>query len=137
MPRKKFFFLSSLLFLLFLLSGCEAGNLSISLKSLDENLGRTFSNFESNNSSSSVLDFLNKKSESASSTIPTALTVEQKKQIDEWLDKKGLNRYGDAKNANYTGGTPLFDEKTGKAIERYDYILNKFPDILELIKKGR
>jgi len=65
------------------------------------------------------------------------LTAAQKQSIDNWLAKKGLNRYGDSPNAVYAGGTPLFNEATGKAIERYDYILNKFPDILDLIKEGK
>jgi hypothetical protein len=135
MLRKKPFFVLCLFSLSFLLSGCEAGNLSASLRSLDENLGRTFGNFEGSKSSSSALDFLNKKSESASSTSSAVLTAEQKKKIDEWLEKKGLNKYGDSNKAFYTNGTPLFDEK-GRPIERYEYILNKFPNILELIKKG-
>lgn len=65
------------------------------------------------------------------------LSAADKQAIDDWLTKKGLNRYGDAGNAVYTGGTPLFNEATGKSIERYDYILNKFPDILNLIKEGK
>jgi hypothetical protein len=135
--KKAIFLLFSLLSLIFL-SGCQV-NFNESLKLLDENLGRTFGDLGGNNEGSksgSALDFLNKKSESAATTTVAGLTAEQKKKIDEWLEKKGLNRYGDARNAVYTGGTPLFDEKTGQAIERYDYILNKFPNILELIKKG-
>jgi hypothetical protein len=136
MFNKKAIFIFSLAASLFLLSGCQSQVMIDSLKSLNENLGRTFGNFEGSKGSSTALDFLNKKNAStATTTVAADLTSEQKKKIDEWLEKRGLNRYGDAKNAVYTGGTPLFDEKTGKPIERYDYILNKFPGILELIKK--
>jgi hypothetical protein len=121
-------------FLLLALSGCQTISLSGALKSLDDNIGRAFNNFEGSQQSS-VLDFFSKK-ETATTTAAASLTAAQKKSIDEWLAKKGLNKYGDAANAMYTGGTPLFNEKTGKAVERYDYILNKFPDILEQIKKG-
>jgi len=118
----------------FILSGCQAMSMNGGLKILDDGLGKTFDNFQ-NGQQNSVLDLFNNKNEKASTTAET-LTAEQKNKIDNWLEKKGLNKYGDAKNAVYTGGTPLFDEKTGKAFERYDYILNKFPDILEQIKKG-
>jgi len=29
----------------------------------------------------------------------------------------------------YMGGSPLFDETTGEMIDRYEYLLKKFPDI--------
>jgi hypothetical protein len=135
--KKAIFFLFSLMSLVFL-SGCQV-NFNEGLKMLDDNLGQTFGTLGGDNEGSksgSALDFLNKKSESTATATVVGLTMEQKKKIDEWLEKRGLNRYGDAKNAVYTGGTPLFDEKNGQAIERYDYILNKFPNILELIKKG-
>lgn len=125
---------SLFIFMLFALSGCQSASLDGALRSLDDNIGRAFNNFEGSRQSS-VLDFFSKK-EVATTTAAVSLTASQKKGIDEWLAKKGLNKYGDASNAIYTGGTPLFNEKTGKAVERYEYILNKFPDILEQIKKG-
>jgi len=127
MINKKIFLI---IILPFVLAGCQAVSLNSGLKFLDENLGRVFNNFQGGNNS--VLDVFNKKT--ATTTAAESLTSEQKKKIDAWLEEKGLNRYGDAKNAVYTGGTPLFDEKTGQPIERYAYILNKFPDILKEIK---
>jgi len=61
------------------------------------------------------------------------LTKEEKEKIDQWLERNNLNRYGDAKDTMYAGGTPLFDEATGVAMDRYDYILNNHPDILSKI----
>ena len=122
--------------LLFVLTGCQPIGVNIALKALDDNLGRAFNNFQGSQQSS-VLNLFANKAGVATTTAADSLTAAQKKSIDDYLAKKGLNKYGDASNAIYTGGTPLFDEKTGKAIERYDYILNKFPDILEQIKKGK
>jgi hypothetical protein len=48
--------------------------------------------------------------------------------IDAWLKSHGLNNYGDPEGVMYTGGTPLFDERTGESISRLNYILEKFPE---------
>lgn len=48
--------------------------------------------------------------------------------IDAWLKSHGLNNYGDPGGVMYTGGTPLFDERTGESISRLNYILEKFPE---------
>jgi hypothetical protein len=29
----------------------------------------------------------------------------------------------------YAGGTPLFDERTGRSRDRYDYILERHPEL--------
>ena len=125
-----------LLFLILSLSGCSLKEI---LTRWDEKIGETFNDFQEEEKNS-LIELIEKKSkgEKSTSTAATAddLTLKQKKQIDDWLEKKGLNRYGDAKNAIYAGGTPLFDEATGKAIDRYDYLLNKFPNLLELIENN-
>jgi len=113
------------LFPLLLLSGCEK------LLWLDEQVGKMF--FDA--SSSSFLSVEEKKDqEEPEETDLGNLSKEIKQNIDEWLKSEGLNRYGDPDGTYYTGGTPLFDEATGKAIERYEYILGKIPGILEKIK---
>ena len=53
---------------------------------------------------------------------------EEKQQIERWIEENGLNEYGDSKGTVYAGGTPLFNEKTGKSIDRYEYVLRKHPD---------
>ncbi len=58
-----------------------------------------------------------------------------KDKIDSWLEENDLNRYGDPKGTMYTGGTPLFDMKTGKRIDRYKYILEKYPELLESLQR--
>ena len=48
--------------------------------------------------------------------------------VDRWLKAHDLNRYGDARNMNYIGGTPLFDSSTGMSVDRMMYLKAKFPD---------
>jgi len=56
------------------------------------------------------------------------ISFEEKQLIEAWILENNLNQYGDPKNTAYMGGTPLFDEKTGKSIDKYEYILRKHPD---------
>lgn len=62
------------------------------------------------------------------------LTDLVKQQIDAWLVAKGLNEYGDKVGTMYTGGTPLFDEKTGLTKDKYLYILENNPEIIKEFK---
>lgn len=48
--------------------------------------------------------------------------------IDKWIAKNNLNEYGDPSDTFYIGGTPLFDEATGRTKDRYEYIIAKHPD---------
>jgi hypothetical protein len=54
---------------------------------------------------------------------------EQKKKIDEWIKSSGRNEYGDPKETVYAGGNPLFDERSPKMKDRYEYILEKNPHL--------
>ena len=73
------------------------------------------------------------------------LTAQGKVKIDEWLQTKNLNQYGDKKDAVYTGGsprsgeagTPLFNEATGQSLDRYAYLLQKFPDLVKELNLER
>jgi hypothetical protein len=49
--------------------------------------------------------------------------------VDAQLSHKGLNSYGDPPETSYAGGTPLFDEKTGKSRDRIEYVLSRKPEI--------
>jgi len=51
------------------------------------------------------------------------LPVWEKQQIEDWIKKNGLNKYGDPKDTVYARGTPLFSEESGQCIDRYDYVL--------------
>lgn len=52
----------------------------------------------------------------------------EKQKIDAWIASNNLNEFGDPQGTVYAGGTPLFDESTGKTIDKYEYILQKHPD---------
>lgn len=62
------------------------------------------------------------------------ISFEEKQQIEAWIIKNDLNQYGDSKDTVYMGGTPLFNEKTGEIIDRYEYILRNHPDQSWLIQ---
>ncbi len=61
----------------------------------------------------------------AQSPIPPALRA----KIDQWIAANQLNRYGDPAGTQYTGGTPLFDPRTGVYKDRYVYILERHPEL--------
>lgn len=52
-----------------------------------------------------------------------------KKRIDKWIEDNKLNPYGDPRDTMYLGGTPLFNEATGKSKDKYEYILEKHPEL--------
>lgn len=56
------------------------------------------------------------------------LSSEELKKIENWIMQNGLNQYGDPTGTVYAGGTPLVDEKTGRNLDRIDYILSKHSD---------
>lgn len=59
----------------------------------------------------------------------STISDKTKQKIDEWIKKSGRNQYGDAKDTVYAGGNPLFDERSPKLRDRYEYILSKHPDL--------
>lgn len=48
--------------------------------------------------------------------------------IDCWIKENNLNSYGDPLDTMYTGGTPLFNETTGKYLDQYEYLYLHYPD---------
>ena len=59
---------------------------------------------------------------------PQIISKKEKAQINDWINKNNLNQYGDPKNTIYSGGSPLFNESTGKTLDLYSYILEKYPN---------
>jgi len=110
-------------FLLFFLTGCA------SLRKIDSEIGK-FLNGEKGDKSVKSKNL--KIKEQGVSDI-NSLNKNQKERIDLWLKTNGYNRYGDAKDTYYNGGTPLFDEASGETKERYEYIIEHHPDILSKI----
>ena len=58
-----------------------------------------------------------------------AVDDETRRRIDQWIREQGRNEYGDAKGTVYTGGTPLFNEMTGRTLDKYEYILKRHPEL--------
>ena len=54
--------------------------------------------------------------------------MDEKALIDDWITANNLNQFGDPQDTVYIGGTPLFDEQTGQTLDRYEYILRKYPN---------
>lgn len=65
--------------------------------------------------------------EQAPEEEPAGISEQEKSQIEAWIETNDLNQYGDPQDIMYAGGTPLFDERTGQRIDRYDYILRRHP----------
>ena len=62
------------------------------------------------------------------------LSEAQKQAIKDWLNSNKLNDYGDPRDSVYAGGTPLFDEATGEIKNRFEHLLEKFPELKDIIK---
>ena len=60
---------------------------------------------------------------------PPAPTPPPRSCLDAQLAAKGLNEFGDPPDTAYPGGTPLFDEATGKRTDRAAYVFAKHPEI--------
>ncbi|MCX6809854.1 MAG: hypothetical protein NTZ65_03875 [Candidatus Berkelbacteria bacterium] len=60
----------------------------------------------------------------ASQSISTA----EKEAIDVWLKANNYTDCGDAAGTIYTGSSCLFDEATNTTRDKYEYLVNKFPD---------
>ena len=56
------------------------------------------------------------------------ISLKEKQLIEAWIIESNLNQYGDIKDMAYIGATPLFNERTGQSIDRYEYILKGHSD---------
>ena len=52
--------------------------------------------------------------------------------VDRELSQRGLNQYGDPPGTVYAGGTPLFDEKSGRTRDRIEHVLSRHPEIAKV-----
>lgn len=115
-----------LVFFIFLLSGCSfdinKDGIVEKLKEFDQKIGEEMNKVD-NIEESIETDKSNEKVYN--------LADEEKQKIDQWLSENGLNRYGDSEGVFYPDGSPLFDEELGENMERFEYILNRYPDILK------
>jgi hypothetical protein len=62
---------------------------------------------------------------SSRDAAPSALTEEA--CLDAWLAARDLDPYGSPVGTVYAGGDPLFDETSGRAMPRIDYVYSRHP----------
>lgn len=56
--------------------------------------------------------------------------------VDHWLKDHKLDDYGNAEGTMYTGGTPLFDERTGESRDRLAFVYERQPEAKQACKAG-
>jgi len=68
--------------------------------------------------------------EKAAPTPRINLDAKQTECVDKWLKGHGLDPYGNPQGTMYTGGTPTFDETTGKSVDRWTLVAKNRPEAL-------
>ena len=63
-----------------------------------------------------------------------AAAAHREKCVDTWLLAHDLNEYGDPPDTMYTGGTPLFDERTGERKGRVEHVMTKHPSLRDICR---
>jgi len=124
---KKFNQLAISLVFVLILSGCNLKEAGDNLRKIDDKVGEKLDQLQEKQQEE-VINLFDKEKKAPAAKD---LTGEQKEKVDKWLKENNLNRYGDPGDTMYTGGTPLFNEATGKSLDRYDYILKNHPNLLD------
>ena len=60
------------------------------------------------------------------------LDAKQTECVEKWLQGHGLDDYGNPKGTMYAGGTPTFDEATGRSVDRWTLVAKNRPEALQL-----
>jgi hypothetical protein len=50
--------------------------------------------------------------------------------VERWLKGHGLDAYGNPQGTMYAGGTPTFDETTGRSVDRWTLVMKNRPEAL-------
>ncbi len=68
----------------------------------------------------------------APATAPAVrLDAAQGECVDRWLKGHGLDTYGNPEGTMYAGGSPTFDERTGKTVDRWSLVARNRPEALQ------
>jgi len=62
---------------------------------------------------------------------PIRLDVRQTDCVEKWLKGHGLDAYGNPAGTMYAGGTPTFDEATGRSVDRWTLVAKNRPEALQ------
>ena len=57
--------------------------------------------------------------------------AQQTECVEKWLKGHGLDAYGNPQGTMYAGGTPTFDEATGKPVDRWTLVARHRPEALQ------
>jgi hypothetical protein len=64
--------------------------------------------------------------------VPTLrLDAKQTECVEKWLKGHRLDAYGNPEGTMYAGGTPTFDEATGKSVDRWTLVTKNRPEALQ------
>jgi hypothetical protein len=66
----------------------------------------------------------------AVSPAPIQLDATQTDCLEKWLKGHTLDPYGNPAGTLYAGGTPTFDETTGKSVDRWTLVAKNRPEAL-------
>jgi hypothetical protein len=58
------------------------------------------------------------------------VTPQQTECVERWLKGHGLDAYGNPQGTMYAGGTPTFDETTGRSVDRWTLVMKNRPEAL-------
>jgi hypothetical protein len=56
--------------------------------------------------------------------------------VDAWLTAHKLDSFGNPPDTNYPGGSPLIEEATGIKRDRFEYLFERFPELVKVCKKA-
>jgi hypothetical protein len=59
------------------------------------------------------------------------LDAKQTECVDRWLKGHVLDDYGNPQGTMYAGGTPTFDETTGRSVDRWTLVAKNRPEALQ------
>jgi len=59
------------------------------------------------------------------------LDARQTECVEKWLAGHGLDAYGNPAGTMYAGGTPTFDETTGRSVDRWTLVAKNRPEALQ------
>jgi len=65
------------------------------------------------------------------SAQPLRIDAKQTECVEKWLKGHGLDAYGNPQGTMYAGGTPTFDETTGKSVDRWTLVMKNRPEALQ------
>jgi hypothetical protein len=51
--------------------------------------------------------------------------------VERWLKGHTLDDYGNPRGTMYAGGTPTFDETTGRSVDRWTLVAKNRPEALQ------